>query len=123
MRYQSVRSAVAIIVAAVVLSATTTEGQGQGRGRGAIERVDGRDAIAGEVIVKFRTPPGLAGVQQLGQQHDLDRVEPAGRAGALRIRSRSRTAADLRQRLAADPDVEYVEPNYIVRAVAQPDDP
>jgi len=121
MRYHSVRSAIGIVVAAVVLSGTTT--QGQGRGRGAVERIDGRDAIPGEAIVKFRTAPAAGDVQQLGQQHDLDRMERAGRAGALRIRSRSRSAADLVRRLAANPNVEYVEPNYILRAVAQPDDP
>src|ERR1051325_4108706 len=121
MRHQSVRSAIGIVVAALVLSATTT--QGQGTGRGAVERVDGRDAVPGEAIVKFRTAPGRADIQQFGQQHDLDLVEPAGRAGAVRIHSRSRTAADLVQRLTANPDVEYVEPNYIVHAVAQADDP
>jgi subtilisin family serine protease len=120
MRYHSVRSAVGVVVAVLVLSATT---QGQVRGRGAVERIGGRDAVAGEAIVKFRSAPASAAVQQLGQQHDLDHVARAGRAGALRIRSRSRSAADLVQRLAANPDIEYVEPNYIVRAVAQPDDP
>jgi subtilisin family serine protease/uncharacterized membrane protein len=121
MRYHSVRSAIGIVVAALVLSGTTTEGQG--RRPSAVERIEGRDAIAGEAIVKFRTTPARADLQHLGQQHDLDRLERAGRAGAWRIRSRSRSAADLLQRLAADPNVEYVEPNYVVQAVAQPDDP
>lgn len=30
---------------------------------------------------------------------------------------------DLRSRIAADPDIEYVEPNYIMRAFAAPNDP
>src|SRR4051812_7309588 len=121
MRYLPVRSAIGVVIAALVLSGTTT--QGQGRGRGAVERVEGRDVVAGEVLVKFRTRPGAAEVQQLGRDHDLDGFEPIGRARMARMRSRSRNAAALLRRLAENPNVEYAEPNYILHAVAQPNDP
>ena len=121
MRYQPVRSAIGVVVAALVLSGATT--QGQGRGRGVVERVEGRDVVAGEVLVKFRTRPGAAEVQQLGRDHDLDGFEPIGRARMARMRSRSQNAAALLRRLADNPNVEYAEPNYILHAIAQPNDP
>src|SRR4051812_31539299 len=111
MRYQPVRSAIGVIVAALVLSGTTT--QGQGRGRPVVERIEGQDVVAGEVLVKFRTRPGAAEVQQLGRDHDLDGFEPIGRARMARMRSRSRSAAALLRRLADNPNVESAEPNYI----------
>jgi subtilisin family serine protease/uncharacterized membrane protein len=121
MRYQPVRSAIGVVVSALVLSGTTT--LGQGRGRAAIERVEGRDVVAGEVLVKFRTTLGAAELRQLGRDHDLDGFEPIGRARIARMRSRSHQAADLLRRLADNPNVEYAEPNYILHALAQPNDP
>ena len=105
MRYQPVGSAIGVVVAALVLSGATT--QGQGRGRAVVERVEGRDVVAGEVLVKFRTRPGAAEVQQLGRDHDLDGFEPIGRARMARMRSRSQNAAALLRRLADNPNVEY----------------
>src|SRR4051794_1148110 len=104
MRYQPVRSAIGVVVSALVLSGTTT--LGQGRGRAAIERVEGRDVVAGEVLVKFRTTLGAAELRQLGRDHDLDGFEPIGRARIARMRSRSHQAADLLRRLADNPNVE-----------------
>src|SRR3954454_3878393 len=120
MRQPFLRSGIIAAVIAFLFSTSTLEGQ---RGpRLATERVNGQDAVAGEVLVKFRRPLRAEEMQQLGRQHDLDRAEPAGRAGVTRVRSRSRSAADLLKRLSAHPDVKYAEPNYIVRAVAQPAD-
>src|SRR5207302_3782143 len=43
--------------------------------------------------------------------------------GVLRFHSSSKNVATLIGDLSARPDVQYVEPNYIVRAIATPNDP
>src|SRR5437016_4639178 len=43
--------------------------------------------------------------------------------GVLRFHSSSKNVATLIGELSARPDVQYVEPNYIVRAIATPNDP
>lgn len=81
---------------------------------------DGREVVAGEAIVKFRTPPERA---RLDQDVDADRHEEIGAAGAHRLHSRSLDTAALLDRLARRGDVEYAEPNYILYADATPADP
>src|SRR5216117_2124230 len=88
-----------------------------------VERVNGRDVAAGEVLVKLRRPLRREELGRLGQDHDLDSLETVGRAGLRRVRSRSRDVATLLRALSADPDVEFAEPNYVVHAFAEPDDP
>jgi hypothetical protein len=51
------------------------------------------------------------------------RFDAIGRAGVRRVRSRSMSSAALLARLANHPAVEYVEPNYILHATADPNDP
>jgi serine protease len=80
---------------------------------------NGREAVPGEVLVKFRTPPVRA---EIDRDVDADRHEEIGAAGARRIRSRSLNTSALLSRLARRADVEYVEPNYILYADAAPVD-
>src|SRR3954468_11405528 len=82
------------------------------------EIVNGREAAAGEVIAKFR---GTLPAQALA----LIDAAPVYRlpTGAHRIRSRGRRAADLVASLSLRSDVVYVEPNYVVRTTAVPNDP
>jgi subtilisin family serine protease len=90
---------------------------------GLVEHVDGREAAAGEVLVKLR---GLAPAAELGAVRALAAAESdtvVGFTGVRRLRSRSLSAAELVRRLAGHPDVVYAEPNYVVRAVATPSDP
>ena len=90
---------------------------------GLIERVNGREAVAGEVLVKLK---GLAPAAEVAGVRALVAAEsdlPVGRTGARLFRSRSLSAAALVQLLAQHPDVVYAEPNYIVRALATPSDP
>ena len=48
---------------------------------------------------------------------------PVGGAGAYRLRSSALSAAGILAALLNSPDVEYAEPNYIVTAIAVPNDP
>lgn len=90
---------------------------------GQVERVNGREAVAGEVLVKLR---GLAPAAELAEISALTAAEsatPVGLSGVRRLRSQSLSAAALVQLLAEHPYVVYAEPNYIVRALATPNDP
>ena len=102
------------------------------------ERVNGREAIAGEVIVHFRdavATPAVAAApaeklrawrEQLAaveQELDVDHNEEIGLIGSRLVHSRTKTAAALVAALAAHADVEYAEPNYVVRPTAVPNDP
>lgn len=80
------------------------------------------NAAPREVLVKF-TSHVPAFVQELVREHDLDLVKGIGGTGAMRLRSRSRSTEALMRALSQRPDVEYVEPNYIVRRTATPSDP
>ncbi|MEO6235652.1 MAG: S8 family serine peptidase [Vicinamibacterales bacterium] len=81
-----------------------------------IEIVGGREAAAGEVLVKFRGGPPAQALAL------LDTVATdALPNGAHRIRSRRRTA-DLIASLSGRRDVIYVEPNYVLYATAIPND-
>src|SRR5688500_5354857 len=90
----------------------------QGRGR-AVQLVNGREAVAREVLVKFRNPTVAAALA--AADADAEAVEPLGSTGLLRLRSRSLTAAALVARFAARSDVLYAEPNYIVHTLSGPD--
>jgi subtilisin family serine protease len=82
----------------------------------------GREVAPHEVIVKFRD----AAPQALGQAvagQDVDEAEQVGSAHAVRLHSRSKDVGTLIRELSARSDVEYVEPNYVVHAVKNPNDP
>src|SRR5262245_50310668 len=80
------------------------------------EQINGREAVAGEVLVRFRDAVGSDQANAIAGLADAESVRPAGRRGLQRVRSRSLPIAVLIQRLANRPDVLYVEPNYIVHS-------
>jgi subtilase family serine protease/subtilisin family serine protease len=85
------------------------------------QTVNGRDVVAREVLVKFRDgvrPADLA----IAVDTDAATVTPLGHAGILRLQSRTLSAAALVERLTRRADVLYAEPNFIVRAIAEPND-
>jgi subtilisin family serine protease len=87
------------------------------------EVVKGKSAVAREVLVKFRTA-STAAVADIEQAADTDHSERVGRDDKLRlIRSRSKNVESLLRALGTRPDVEYVEPNYIIHVDATPSDP
>jgi hypothetical protein len=73
----------------------------------------GHEVAAGEVLVKLfehaRQAPMPADL-------DIDRDDPVGDGSVRRIHSRSRNVEALLARLSEWADVEYAEPNYILRA-------
>jgi hypothetical protein len=91
-----------------------------GRDRPTTELFHGRAAVAGEVLVAFRQPPDLA---RLRAEIDTEADAPVGAGGLWHARSRSRDVSSLVAHLSSRNDVLYAEPNYIVYAENEPNDP
>jgi subtilisin family serine protease len=84
-----------------------------------------RPAVPGEFLVKFRSGTPRSGVVNVLNQFSLKSSRPVGRTSGLH-RVKLAAGVDGGAALAAyraNPDVEYVEPNYLVRAHATPNDP
>ena len=92
------------------------------RGRSAGADADPPAAAQQEVLVKFRSQPSPTERALLRSQVDADRDDNIGSIGVVRYHSRSLDAAALSAFFASHPNVEYAEPNYIVRSTAVPND-
>ena len=107
----------------VVLLSAPASPQQQGRGqRFDVQIVNGREAVAREALVKFLRPLEPEELSQIRSESAAERLEPVGRRGLLRVRSGSLDVATLVARFAGRPDVAYAEPNFVVHAIAQPND-
>lgn len=117
------RVALTATLALVVLSSGRLLTQEPGTRAWRTVLVDGREAIEGEVLVRFRTPPG--GFEEARAAADVETAESEtiARNGLRRWRARRLGTRALIARLRANPDVEFVEPNYIIRIDAVPNDP
>jgi len=107
-------------LAAMFAAGTTTVAQ---RGPARVEWVNGREAAPGEVLVKFRRAPQADVLSAIADQTGADAIQTIGRAGLRRIRARALDVPALLRLLANHPDVLYAEPNYLVQAFTEPNDP
>jgi regulation of enolase protein 1 (concanavalin A-like superfamily) len=114
----------ASLTAALVLLVSTfggsvpVEGQAARAGRRSVEQYRGRRVMAGEVLVRFRGAPSA---QSLAALDLADNERLLG--GIRRLRARRGGVAALVSALATRPDVEYVEPNYVIEPTSVPSDP
>ena len=78
---------------------------------------------SGEIIIKFK--PGITGAVRGAILADLGatRIRGFGRIHAEHDRITARTVADAIARYRNHPAVEFIEPNYVVTAFAEPNDP
>ena len=85
----------------------------------------GMDFVAGEVIVRFKSAPLLQSVQ-ISQARGvvLQQVESLGVAGAALYRAKADKTQTLQMiaELEARSDVLYAHPNYLMQALATPND-
>ena len=80
-------------------------------------------AAKGEVLVRFRQL-NTEKLRALIRTHDLDRSHRLGGVDRLyRFRSRSQSSAALLAAFSSRSDVLYAEPNFLVQAVQEPNDP
>jgi subtilisin family serine protease/uncharacterized membrane protein len=98
----------------------STQGQSASRD---VERINNREAVAREVLVKFRQPPQRAQLAQIQTGFDAEEIEAVGRSNIFRLRSKSHDIAALLASLSSRADVEYAEPNFVVHAFSEPNDP
>ena len=91
----------------------------QGRGTATVV-VNGVEAVAGEVLVKFVGALDDGDRQQLDDQIGADQNVEVGSLGVRRIHSGSHDTETLLAFLRTDARVVYAEPNYIVHAVTTP---
>lgn len=82
----------------------------------------GYEVVADEVLVKFQEA-APQGIDQAKIKEDVDEEEYVGSAHVMRLHSRSKNVATLISEMSTRSDVEYAEPNYIVHAIATPNDP
>src|SRR6185295_4258413 len=122
-RSRSIRVALVLGAFTSWLLSATTWTQAQRDANAGLEQVDGRPVVAREVLVKFRGIPGVDQLNQIRALIDGDTIQTIGRTGTRRLRSRSLTAAAALRRLANHPDILYAEPNHIVHAFTEPNDP
>ena len=83
-------------------------------------------SVPGEVLVKVRSgvsPADIAGLQALAGADEAQRISTVSSGMILRMRSRSKSVEALTASLFNKPNVLYVEPNYILRLAATPNDP
>ena len=117
-------AALSTLVMALAMTNEPLSSQNRPAGRpSATTWIDGREAIDGEVIVRYRSEAGTIERERAEFQAAADAVEPIGRRGARRMRSDTLSTPELLQILRANPDVEFVEPNYIIRVGGIPDEP
>jgi subtilisin family serine protease len=83
---------------------------------------NGREAIAGEVLVKFTRALAQSERLQLEQELDANDSEAVG-LGFRRMRSRRLDVASLVAALRTRTDVEYAEPNYVWHTTVSANDP
>jgi thermitase len=91
-------------------------------GQSAPERINGGEAVAGDVIVKFKTADSRsrAAVQAVV---NADALVPLSRTGEVYLlHSKSRSAIEALTVTKNRPEVVYAEPNYMFHASAIPND-
>jgi subtilisin family serine protease len=113
------RNIVFVLSVAILAAFVLPLGRAGARAQSRTVVVNGREAVAGEALVKFRTPGRPVDV---AQEADADVIEAIGQNGAQRVHSRSLDAASLVQTLRRRGDVVYAEPNYVLHADTTPND-
>src|SRR6516165_3536063 len=119
---QSNRRGIFVVFLLALASSLVLVVSGQvARGPIAREMIAGHEAMAGEVLLKLRSSTNLT---QILQDVEADRDGLVGEEMTLRrLHSPKHTTAELLSMLSTRNDVEYVEPNFIVRAISLPNDP
>jgi len=87
-----------------------------------LESVNGRQAAAGQVLVKFRSSGTEASRAQLVRALDLDLNVELGGAGVRLLHSSSKDTKTLLKELSGRADVIYAEPDYLAYGAGVPND-
>ena len=118
-------SVLRVFTAVAVVSLALTLGDQvatQGRSPRGTTIVNGHEAVAGEVLVKFVRSLSAGDQLQLVQDLDVEEREEVGE-NIERIRSRGLGVETLLSILRVQGTAAYAEPNYILHTTATPNDP
>ena len=83
-------------------------------------------SVPGEVLVRIEAGASAGDIESIEHVADVDRSDQIAAlpSGAIwRMHSRSKNVDGIRQALAGNANVVYIEPNYILHAFATPNDP
>ena len=114
-------AAATVVAAVVAVTLPVSTQHATGSARRVVVR--GHEAVEGEVLVKYRDRRDVRAHAWVEARASADEVETLDRRGLKRLRSRRMRTSDLLTMLDQDPDIEYAEPNYILRATTVPNDP
>ena len=95
----------------------------RGQGASAQDVVNGHQAVANEVLVKFTRPQTPGERSQTDALLDADRDNNLNSDDVRHIHSRRFDTAALVAFFAGAPNVEYAEPNYVLFGISTPNDP
>ncbi|HSB12433.1 MAG TPA: S8 family serine peptidase [Blastocatellia bacterium] len=112
----------ALFAAALLVAAPASTQVSESARAQRTELYQGRQAVASEVLVKFRDSATRDGIGRAAQDADVELDEEIAGPGIRLFRSRSKDVATLIAELSARPDVAYAEPNYILFADLIPND-
>lgn len=87
------------------------------------EVIDGHRARKGEVIIRYRTAPTLEKLAAMDQLVNAETRKKLSQQEHWHYKSKSLDIPTLVSVALSDPDVAFVEPNYIITSTAAPNDP
>jgi subtilisin family serine protease len=82
----------------------------------------GPEVVPGSLIIKYKAHVQPEAKKDKAKKHGLERKKEFPKFGMESVKVDPARTAEVMKRLQADPDVEYVEPNYRVKAQAAPND-
>ncbi len=82
------------------------------------------DYIPGEVLVKFKPQARLSALSEYQDRHNLSSIQAFSTIGVEHLKlPEGLDVVSAVKMMQSDPNVEYVEPNYIYRITTVPNDP
>ena len=89
-----------------------------------VRTIKGPKWVPGEIIVKFKQGVSQDAIRRINRRHGASTLSISKTGQFLRIRiRRNTTAKEMVAVYTREPDVEYAEPNFILRAFTVPNDP
>lgn len=94
----------------------------RGKGLTSTKKSKTPEYVPGEVLVKFRTGTSENTIHSLHNSIKAAKIKEIKHIGVQHIKLKDISVEDAVKFYKADPNVEYAEPNYILKLAAIPDD-
>jgi subtilisin family serine protease len=107
----------AVLCIAGLVSATAVFSQNK------MEMYQGKPVLSNQVLVKYKRSISATSMRTMLIGENIDKAQAIGGINVQKLSSRTKSTADLIASLKKRSDIEYVEPDYIVKANATPNDP